>query len=184
VTEWQPWKQRYFIPAAEDAAAGEPTTGILQRTATGAIWYQDGARVREFEGGRVTNDFSPRSLVRRLFEDTQGRVWLAVEGSDELLIFQDGKLTAERVGDGQPQFRFGFAFEERQGASGSARMTVCYVRRRFILHPCFFNPAKLPRTLSGWYGQAAVFPETAFLQIATSNWKLPSSSSEPVRAVV
>jgi hypothetical protein len=71
-----------------------------------------------------------------------------------------------------------------RGVFSIDRPPLLAVMRRFILHPCFFNPAKLPRTLSGWYGHAAVFPETAFLQIATSNWKLPSSSSEPVRAVV
>jgi signal transduction histidine kinase/streptogramin lyase len=107
------WTGERFAPYAPEA--GEPTTGILQRMASGAIWYRDGERVRKFERGRVTSDLAHGFSVLRLYEDTQGRVWLAASNSDELVMFKDGKITSVRVGDGQPQFRFISAFEDRQG---------------------------------------------------------------------
>lgn len=91
------------------------TTDILQRMASGAVWDREGTRLRKFEGGRVTAELTPGFAVRRLFEDRQGRVWLAAEGSDELLLYREGRLTSQRVGDGQPQFRFLSAFEDRRG---------------------------------------------------------------------
>jgi signal transduction histidine kinase/ligand-binding sensor domain-containing protein len=107
------WTGAGFAPYTPEA--GEPLTGILQRTARGAIWYRIGERVRKFEHGRVTADLAPGFPVRRLFEDTQGRLWLAAEESDQLFMLKDGRLTSQKVDDNQPQFRFFHAFEDRQG---------------------------------------------------------------------
>ncbi|HYJ47642.1 MAG TPA: two-component regulator propeller domain-containing protein, partial [Pyrinomonadaceae bacterium] len=107
------WTGASFEPYRPEA--GAPTTDILQRTARGAIWYRDGEHIRKFENGRVTAELAPGFQVLRLFEDTQGRVWLAVEGNDELFMIKDGSLTSQKVGDNQPQFRFIYAFEDRQG---------------------------------------------------------------------
>jgi signal transduction histidine kinase/ligand-binding sensor domain-containing protein len=107
------WTGAGFEPHAP--AAGEPTTNILQRTAAGALWYRDGERVRKFEQGQVSVDLVPGFSVRRLYEDTQGRIWLASDSGNELLMFKDGNMSSLRVGDGMPQYRFLSAFEDRQG---------------------------------------------------------------------
>jgi hypothetical protein len=62
------WTGAGFAPHAP--AEGEPTTGILQRTARGALWYRDGEHVRKFENGRVTVDLTPGFSILRLFEDS------------------------------------------------------------------------------------------------------------------
>jgi hypothetical protein len=46
------------------------------------------------------------------------------------------------------------------------------------------GPTKLPRTVSGAGGQLVVFPDSAFLQVASSTRKRPPSSSEPARVAV
>jgi signal transduction histidine kinase/streptogramin lyase len=107
------WTGAAFAP--HTPPGGEPTAGILQRTPRGAVWYREGGRVRKFESGRVTADLAPGFPVLRLFEDSQGRVWLAGEKSDELFMLKDGKVTSQKVGDNQPQFRFMSALEDREG---------------------------------------------------------------------
>lgn len=106
------WTGAAFTPYAP--AAGEPVKAVLQRTPAGAVWYWEGTRLRKFEGGRVTVDVAPGVRVLRAFEDSRGRVWIAADGSDELLMLKDGGLTSYRVGDGPPQNRFSVAFEDRQ----------------------------------------------------------------------
>ena len=106
------WTGASFVPYAP--ADGEPVRNVVQRMPGGAIWYRDGARLRKFEGGRVTAELARGYTVLRVFEDSHGRVWLAAEENDDLLMLKDGKLTTVQVGDGQPQFRFMSAFEDRQ----------------------------------------------------------------------
>ncbi|HEX6189239.1 MAG TPA: two-component regulator propeller domain-containing protein [Pyrinomonadaceae bacterium] len=96
------------------AAAGEPDKGILQRAPGGAIWYWDGTHLRKFEHGRVTVEFAPRAQVLRAFEDSQGRVWIAADGTNDLIMFKNGKPTSYRASASQFIYRFIRAFEDRQ----------------------------------------------------------------------
>lgn len=113
---WLRWTDEGFASYAPIAAAvGEPTTGVLHRTQTGAVWDAQGDRLRRTERGRATVDQKLGLFVLRLYEDRQGRAWIAAEKSDELFMLEGGKLTTVRVGDRLPQHRFGAAYEDRQG---------------------------------------------------------------------
>ena len=103
---------------ADDARTSDrlcKPTGILQRTRTGAIWYMEGLHLRKFENGKVAVDFDAGFPILRSFEDSQGRVWIARDGKDLLLMLQDGRLTTFTKKDGYSNFRYGSASEDRQG---------------------------------------------------------------------
>jgi signal transduction histidine kinase/ligand-binding sensor domain-containing protein len=96
----------YSLPEAEPS-------GILHRTPSGGIWFIDGPRLKKIENGRVLVDFIPPFQVKRLFEDSQGRSWIAAD-SDFLFMLQDGRLTTYTEKDGYLKRRFGSVFEDRQ----------------------------------------------------------------------
>jgi len=86
---------------------------ILHRTQSGGIWYVDGPRLKKIEQGRVLVDFLPPHPVKRLFEDSQGRAWIAAD-SDSLFMLKDGRLTTYTERDGYAKHRYSKAFEDRQ----------------------------------------------------------------------
>jgi len=63
------------------------------------------------------------------------------------------------------EFKLGIAGRIKLRKHAPARVQR-FVRRRFILILAFFNPAKLPRTLSGWYATRQFFLRQHSLQIA------------------
>lgn len=108
LTLWNSEKFSSYSPAN-----GEPFKNIFQRTTSGGIWYLEDSKLRKFENGRVTVDFAAQFPVRRAFEDSQGRVWLAGNGT-VLSMLKDNKLTIYSVKDGYPQFRLNTVLEDRQ----------------------------------------------------------------------
>ena len=107
------WKDEAFV--SYTPADGEPTKNILQRTRSGAVWYLENSRLRKFENGRITTDYAPNFSVLRVFEDSQGRLWITRNGRNLLSMLKDGKLTNYLEKDGYPEFRFGTVFEDWQG---------------------------------------------------------------------
>jgi signal transduction histidine kinase/ligand-binding sensor domain-containing protein len=93
---------------------GEPTANILQRMPDGAVWFLDGSRLRKFEKGQITVDFAPDFTIHRVFEDSQGRAWIA-GNQDELFMLKDGKLSTYSEKNGFPKCRFINAIEDRNG---------------------------------------------------------------------
>ncbi len=84
------WQNETFVPYSP--ASGEPVKNILHRTKSGAVWYLEDSRLRKFENGRVTVDYAPDFYVRRGFEDSMGRVWIARDGENILSMLKDGKF--------------------------------------------------------------------------------------------
>src|SRR6266550_3357260 len=109
------WQRKGDSFAPHSPAAGEPFKGITQRMAGGAIWYLDGSHLRKFDHGRVTADFDSRFQILRSFEDSQGRVWISADKSENLFMLKDGKLISYGVRDGYSGHRNVWVMEDRQG---------------------------------------------------------------------
>ena len=106
------WKNGAFILYAP--APGEPVTSILHRTATGAVWYLDGASIRKFENGRTTASLANEFSLRRFYEDRAGRRWIGTNQND-VLMFSDDKLTVYSEKEGYPPFPLNTVYEDRKG---------------------------------------------------------------------
>src|SRR6266516_2238368 len=111
-TLWQ-LKGDSFAPYSP--AAGEPVKGVTQRMPGGAVWYIDGSHLRKFDHGRVTVDFASGFQILRTFEDSQGRVWISADKSENLFMLKDGKLISYGVRDGYSSHRNSTVLEDRQG---------------------------------------------------------------------
>lgn len=122
-------KGKAFLPYAP--TAGEPVRNIIYRTSSGGSWYLDGARLRKFENGRVTIDFTPEFPVRRVIEDSQGRLWIGGNGN-LLSMFKDGKLTTYGEHDGFPPSRLNTVFEDRSGRLWLVRVAAGYYSSKTI----------------------------------------------------
>lgn len=105
--------ERFSEYAPENNA---PTKNVLQRMPNGAVWSMVGSRLQKFENGRVIFDRAIESPIRRIFEDSEGRVWLAEGGENRLSMLKDDRLTTYTEKDGYGAFRFTIAYEDRQGA--------------------------------------------------------------------
>lgn len=106
------WKNGGFTPY--QPAPGEPFNGSLRRTASGAVWYQDGSILRKYERGRVTVELETGFHPRIFFEDRAGRLWIGTSEAS-LLMYQDGKLKVFSEKEGYPQFHLSAFFEDQQG---------------------------------------------------------------------
>lgn len=111
IFEWKDGSFGLYTPAN-----GEPVKNILFRTASGAIWYLENAKLRKFENGRVTVDYAPDFEVLRVFEDSKGRVWLARKGEYSLSMLKDNRLKSFSAKDGYTANRFVSVSEDREGA--------------------------------------------------------------------
>jgi ligand-binding sensor domain-containing protein/signal transduction histidine kinase len=104
------WTGENFVPCPRPPT--EPIV-IWSRTES-SFWYQENSRLRKLENGQVTVDcpFEPR--VRRAFEDSEKRLWIAVDGTTTLYMLADNHLTSYSTKDGLFDYRFSNAFEDRQ----------------------------------------------------------------------
>lgn len=93
---------------------GEPLNYSFQKTPDGSVWYWENERLRKFENGRMTVDLAPDFKVKRVFEDSQGRVWIAADGTTVLFMLKDGQLTSYSTKDGLFDARFITPYEDRQ----------------------------------------------------------------------
>lgn len=94
---------------------GEPNIPPLHQTKKNTAWFFEDSRLRRYENGQVTIDFPTDLRILRGFEDSAGRMWLAVDGYDTLFMFKDGKLTEFHTSDGFPKFRMGNTIEDNSG---------------------------------------------------------------------
>jgi len=105
------WTGESFVPFAPPE--GEPPRNILFRTPN-AVWYTEDGRLRKFESGRLTVDFPFQLPIKRVFEDSAKRLWIAVDGTTTLYELADNRVTTYSTKDGLLDARFGAAFEDRQ----------------------------------------------------------------------
>ncbi|HYW71888.1 MAG TPA: two-component regulator propeller domain-containing protein [Pyrinomonadaceae bacterium] len=105
------WTGERFVPYAPPD--GEPTRNILYRTAD-AVWYAEDGRLRKFENGGLTVDVPFQLPIKRVFEDSAKRLWIAVDGTTTLYELADNRVTTYTTRDGLPDARFAVAFEDRQ----------------------------------------------------------------------
>jgi len=104
------WNGVAFVAdSSPDIAPGK----FLYRTQSGGIWYLDGPRLRKIENERIVVDYAPEFQAKRLFEDSEGRAWIAAD-SDFLFMLKDGRLTTYTEKDGYAKHRFSSVFEDRQ----------------------------------------------------------------------
>jgi signal transduction histidine kinase/ligand-binding sensor domain-containing protein len=106
------WKDGRFIPYPSQP--GEPVTGRLRRTKSGAIWFIQNSLIRKYENGHITDEIKPGFDPRQLFEDSLGRLWIGT-GEDCLLMYQNKKLKIYSEKEGYPQFHLTSCFEDKQG---------------------------------------------------------------------
>jgi signal transduction histidine kinase/ligand-binding sensor domain-containing protein len=89
------------------------TNQIAYRSMSGAIWSYDSARLRRVESGRITVDVPTDIRIRRLWEDSQARLW--VWANDDILrSFKDNRFTTYVV-PGLSRVRVDTACEDRSG---------------------------------------------------------------------
>jgi len=94
---------------------GEPNIPPLHRTKKDIAWFFEDSRLRRYENGQVTVDYPTDLRILRGFEDSAGRMWLAVDGHDTLFMFEDGRITEFNPSDGFPMFRMGNTIEDISG---------------------------------------------------------------------
>ena len=94
---------------------GEPNIPPLHRTKKDTAWFFEDSRLRRYENGQVTVDYLTDLRILRGFEDSAGRMWLAVDGYDTLFMFKDGRITEFHRSDGFPMFRMGNTIEDISG---------------------------------------------------------------------
>jgi ligand-binding sensor domain-containing protein len=70
--------------------------------------------LRKFENGRLTVDFPFQLPIKRVFEDSAKRLWIAVDGTTTLYELTDNRVTTYSTKNGLLDARFGAAFEDRQ----------------------------------------------------------------------
>lgn len=94
---------------------GEPNVPPLHRTKKDTAWFFHDSHLRRYENGQLTVDYPTDLTILRGYEDSAGRMWLAVDGRDTLFMFMDGKLTEFHNSDGFPEFRMGMTIEDNSG---------------------------------------------------------------------
>jgi signal transduction histidine kinase/ligand-binding sensor domain-containing protein len=104
------WNGENFSPAA---LAGREHIDAIFQFKTDGIWFSEGSAVRKFENGREVLSFTPDFKVKRLFEDSLQRVWIASE-KDVLQTFENGRINTFTDKEVSPRFTFGHAFEDRE----------------------------------------------------------------------
>jgi signal transduction histidine kinase/ligand-binding sensor domain-containing protein len=104
------WNGEAFVPLPRQA--DEPDR-VFFRTQSGGLWYFNDSRLRKVENDRLVVDYPFAFQVKRLFEDSQGRAWIAAD-SDFLFMLKDGRFTVYTEKEGYVKHRFGLVFEDRQ----------------------------------------------------------------------
>jgi ligand-binding sensor domain-containing protein len=104
------WTGATFVPYPPPE--GEPRN-IFYRTQN-AGWYLEDGHLRKFENGRRTVDFPFQLPIKRVFEDSAKRLWIAVDGTTTLYELTDNRIRTYSTGDGLLDARFFQAFEDRQ----------------------------------------------------------------------
>jgi signal transduction histidine kinase/ligand-binding sensor domain-containing protein len=105
------WTGASFVPYAPPA--GEPPGIIVYRTPN-AVWYWEAGHLRKLESGRLTVDFPLELPLKRVFEDSAKRLWIAVDGTTTLYELTDNRIRTYSTRDGLLDARFFDAFEDRQ----------------------------------------------------------------------
>src|SRR6185369_1603036 len=105
------WTGASFVPYAPPA--GEPSGIIVYRTPN-AVWYSEAGRLRKLENGRLTVDFPFQLPIKRVFEDSAKRLWIAVDGTTTLYELTANGIKTYSTKDGLLDARFFDAFEDRQ----------------------------------------------------------------------
>jgi signal transduction histidine kinase/ligand-binding sensor domain-containing protein len=106
------WNGEKFVPYPPQA--GEPTKDIFFVTPDQGLWYAENSHLRKFENGQTTVDFVSDLKIKRVFEDSENRVWMAADGTTLLYRLKDGQLTTYSQKDGLFDSRFVTAFEDLQ----------------------------------------------------------------------
>jgi ligand-binding sensor domain-containing protein len=105
------WTGESFVPYAPPE--GEPARNILYRTPN-TVWYREAGHLRKLENGRLTVDFPFQLPIKRVFEDSAKRLWIAVDGTTTLYELADNRIRTYSTRDGLLDARFFDAFEDRQ----------------------------------------------------------------------
>lgn len=107
------WDGQAFVENVPPA--GEPNIPPLHRTKKNVAWFFEDSHLRRYEDGKVTVDYPSDLRILRGYEDSAGRMWLAVDGRNTLVMFKDGKITEFHTSDGFPEFRMGNTLEDTSG---------------------------------------------------------------------
>ena len=105
------WTGESFVPYAPPE--GEPHGIIVSRTPN-AVWNWEAGHLRKFENSRLTVDFPLQLPLKRVFEDSAKRLWIAVDGTTTLYQLTDNRIRSYSTKDGLLDARFFDAFEDRQ----------------------------------------------------------------------
>jgi signal transduction histidine kinase/ligand-binding sensor domain-containing protein len=105
------WTGENFVPYAP--SEGEAHGTLVYRTPNVA-WYAEDGHLRKFENGQLTVDFPFQLPIKRAFEDSAKRLWIAAVGTTTLFELSDNRLTTYSTKDGLLDARFVVAFEDRQ----------------------------------------------------------------------
>ena len=105
------WTGATFVPYAPlEVEAGK---NIFYRTAN-AAWYLEDGHLRKLEHGRLTVDFPFQLPIKRVFEDSAKRLWIAVDGTTTLYQLAENRIRTYSTRDGLLDARFFDAFEDRE----------------------------------------------------------------------
>lgn len=95
-------------------APNEPHVPLLQLTRGGA-WYFEDSHLKKYKDGEIVESVKIDGKVLRVFEDSTGRLWIAIDGKNTLFTYKDWQLTELRASEGHPEFRMGVVLEDAAG---------------------------------------------------------------------
>jgi hypothetical protein len=106
------WTGVSFVPYAP--SEGEPPPRQILHRTPNAVWYREDGHLRKLDNGRLTVDFPFQLPIKRIFENSAKRLWIAVDGTTTLYELTDNRIRTYSTRDGLLDARFFDAFEDRQ----------------------------------------------------------------------